>query len=252
MKAVPIITRIGQFIIVAIAFMACVGWNHQAAGLQNNISSITRKRVKDIVKIRYILPHTNLHSVPVLCNNLDDVSNTTSDAISGTNLNNQFIWNSTKKFGKQDIKSCIAVFDQSPLFKQAKTDKMLFPSEKVSLGKAPFSCQSSQSIADALKGQGYFSGFDDPLETGDYADGPVQENVKNISLISMDEYKTPGVPTYVAFSKAANCIVMVCHNKRNNATSAYGNIAWLNMNGSNDGVYPIDDISQSTAGCQFK
>jgi hypothetical protein len=249
MKAAHTITRIGQFIIVAIAFMACVGWNHQAAGLQNSISGITRKRVKDIVKIRYILPHTNLHSVPVLCNNVDDVSNTTS----GINLNNQYIWNSTEKFGKQDVQSCNAVFDQPQLFKQAKTDKMLFPAEKTSsLGKAPFSCQSSQNIADALKGQGYFSGFDDLLETGDFVDGSVQENVKNISLISTDEHKTPGVPAYAAFSKAS-CTVMVCHNKRDNATSAYGNIALLNMNGPNDdGGYPVNDISQSMAGCQSK
>lgn len=147
MKAFLTFSRAGQIIILAIAFMACVGWN-QASGLQNNISSMSQKRIKDMVRIRYVLPYTNLHTVPKPCPM--NLSEAAFDGQNGTsNLNNRSISNSAEKMGKQDTRSCLLT--QSSLLKQ--TDM-----ESSSLS-VPVFCQSKLSIADAFQGQGYFSGF---------------------------------------------------------------------------------------------
>src|SRR5512133_3719656 len=133
MKALVIINRVGQIVILAIAFMACVGWN-QAAGLQNNISSISRKRIKDIVRIRYVLPYRNLHTVPQPCS-----VDTAFDSE-----------NSTEKLSKRNIQSCKGV--------QSLIAKEQFESESASFA-GPVFFRSKLDIADVFQGRGYFSGF---------------------------------------------------------------------------------------------
>lgn len=145
MKALVIINRVGQIVILAIAFMACVGWN-QAAGLQNNISSVTRKRIKDIVRIRYVLPYTNLHTVPQPCS--PDAAFDSQD--STNNLNNQSIWNSAEDQGKRNVQSCKGT--------QSLISKKQTENEIASLA-APVFCRSKTRIADVFQGRGYFSGF---------------------------------------------------------------------------------------------
>lgn len=153
MKANVIISRVGQIIILAIAFMACVGWN-QAAGLQNNISSITRKRIKDIVQIRYILPYRSLHNVPSLYSNTSDIAFDTQSATN--NLNNSIL----DSAGKQNEQFCRSAADHLLLPKQTQADHASFAVEKASSFDATAFYQSKQSsIADAFHDQGYFSGF---------------------------------------------------------------------------------------------
>jgi hypothetical protein len=242
MKALVIISRVGQIVILAIAFMACVGWN-QAAGLQSNISSITRKRIKDIVRIRYVIPYRSLHTVPTLCSNTSD---TAFDSGNVTNDLNNSIWDSAGKQHEQS--SCTPVVNQALPSKQSKTTRATFTVGKVSSLAAPAFCQSKQtSVTDAFQGQGYFSGFTN--SSADFANDFTEESADNVSLASLDETYEP---VYVVFG-ITGCKVTICHTKGNMSAGSSG-ITLLDTNSLSDDEYPVNgSVSQLTAGgCQNK
>jgi len=241
MKALVMISRVGQIVVLAIAFMACVGWN-EAAGLQNNRASFTRKRVKDIVKVRYLLPHTNLHNAPELCDESASTNITFEAQNAPNNLNNQIIWNNAH--------FCKAVSNRSLLLKQAQTDKAYFAMEKTSsFATTAFSCSSSSGIADALQGKGYFSGFGNPSGQQNSAHGSVQEGIdNNISPAQfLDGNSQPAVPVY----KDLGCTITICHSKGNTSN----NITDITLlDGANSGDdFSVDGMSQQgSVECQTK
>lgn len=231
MKALVVISRVGQIIILAIVFMACVGWN-QAAGLQNNISSITRRRVKDIVRIRYILPYRSLHTVPEPCTSFSAAF----EGQKGTNdFSKGYVWNSTENSGKQS-QFCNAAASQSP-FQQAKM-------VRTSLEGTAFSWQSKPSnFADAFQGQGYFSGFSSSSTFADFVDETDQEkSPEGFSLISVETRKdAASTPVYIAFG-SAGCTVTVCHTK-GSRLNAYTQTTSLEVTDSGESTSSVQDLA---------
>lgn len=191
MKAIPMLNRIGRYIVLAIGFMACVGWN-QAVGLQNSTSNVPHKQVSDMVKVHYVLPYSNLHNVPMVC---EMQTSTAGDAlVSGiTGLKGQQPWKGSEDLISQNSEPCDYVF-----YQELQKSPTLF---------AEFSCSTKQSVTDIFQSQGYFSGFDKQTR---WAVSGVSGDTSNNWYSALGNIRTaPGVPTYAALGNVS-CTAVVC------------------------------------------